>query len=311
MYALGLDFGGTKLTAGVVDLAARRIVDVVQVPTPSTAVEASESLLTESQHLNGIGSIRGIGVSFGGHVRENRILRSVQVAGWEDFPLVTALQARFGALPVQIANDANAVALAEWRFGAARDVRSLLYVTVSTGIGGGIVIDGKLYEGRNGMAGEIGHTLVAPDGPLCPCGKRGCLEAVAAGPGIARRMAELSAGQASNLLPGGRELTARDVARAAAEGNDFARQALSEAGAYLGTALANAVDLLDVDCIVIGGGVTRSGDLWWRTMKEAAQAAVFRWHSAIDLRPSGLGDYEGIWGAVALITGTLNETPIR
>mgnify|MGYP001206376804 CR=1 FL=1 len=309
MYALGLDFGGTKLAAGVVDLDARRIVDVVQIPTPPNAVQSCDALLSESLHLKGIGAIQGIGVSFGGHVRENRILRSVQVAGWEDFPLVTALQARFGALPVQIANDANATALAEWRFGAGQDVRSLLYVTVSTGIGGGIVIDGRLYEGRHGAAGEIGHTLVAPDGPLCPCGKRGCLEAVAAGPAIARRAVELF----SERLPGSSpELTARDVARLAAEGDDLARQALREAGIFLGTALANALNLLDMDCIVVGGGVTRSGDLWWQAVKDAAKDAVFRWHSAPDLRLSGLGEHEGIWGGVALIAGTLRaDMPIR
>ena len=148
MYALGLDFGGTKLAAGVVDLDTRLLLDAVQMPTPPTPAEACECLLAQSQRLSGIDSIQGIGVSFGGHVRANRIFRSVQVAGWEDFPLVTAIQARFGALPVQIANDANAVALGEWRFGAAQDARSLLYVTVSTGIGGGLVIDGKLYEGQ-------------------------------------------------------------------------------------------------------------------------------------------------------------------
>lgn len=305
MIVLGLDFGGTKVAAGIVDLEARRLVAAAQAPTPPDAAAALTAALTLSRSLPGIDAITGIGVSFGGHVRANHILRSVQVAGWEDFPLDVRLREQFGLLPVRIANDANGVALAEWRFGAARDVHSFLYVTVSTGIGGGVVIDGSLFEGKNGMAGEIGHVIVEPEGPLCGCGKRGCLEALAAGPAIARRAAQLLAQPPDTSGGQALVLTAKAVAQLAAAGNEPARQALIEAATYLGRALGNALDVLDLDCVVLGGGVTRSGDLWWQHVRAAARAAALVWDAPPDLRCSALGDYEGIWGAAALIMDEL------
>ena len=185
---LGLDLGGTKLAAGLVDLAATRLIDAAQTPTrrASGAAVTLVDMLDLVERLQAVDQITGVGVSFGGHVRDNQILRSLHVRGWSDFPLLEELRSRFAGCDVNIANDANAMAMGEWKFGAGRGASSLLYLTVSTGIGGGIILDGQLVEGHSGMAGEIGHTKVVPDGPLCTCGGHGCLEALAAGPAVVR-----------------------------------------------------------------------------------------------------------------------------
>ncbi len=303
--ALGLDFGGTKLAAGVVDLAARRMVEAVQVPTrhASSAAEGLADMLALVDRLRHLDGVTGVGVSFGGHVRGNRVLRSLHVPGWADYPLLEALQARFPACEVRIANDANTMAMGEWKFGAGQGASSLLYLTVSTGIGGGVILDGGLVEGHSGMAGEIGHTKVVPDGPLCPCGGHGCLEAVAAGPAIVRRAEALLAAQPgpASLLRAHGPLTSKIVADCAAQGDDVATAVLVEAGSYLGIGIANALTLLDVERVVIGGGVSRAGPLWWDAVLHAVQANLLPWSSPMDIRRSELGASEGIWGAAALV----------
>jgi glucokinase len=247
--------------------------------------------------------ITGIGVSFGGHVRHNKILRSLHVRGWSDFPLLEALRARFGDREVRIANDANAMAMGEWKFGAGRGANSLLYLTVSTGIGGGIILDGELVEGRSGLAGEIGHTKIVPDGPLCTCGGHGCLEAVAAGPAIVRHARALLAAQptVSSLLRDHALLTAKTIADRAHQGDELATSILITAGQYLGSGIANALNLLDVERVVIGGGVSRSGPVWWDAVLQTIHANVLPWQEVADVRRSEFGVHEGIWGAAALL----------
>ncbi|MCW5853797.1 MAG: ROK family protein, partial [Anaerolineae bacterium] len=181
MHLLGLDFGGTKLAAGLwrvgdpgLTRAARSATDIAA----GAAGDLRTMLAMARRRLDDVGVERGqlggVGISFGGHVdaEASVVLRSVHVPGWENRPLGADLAAEFG-VPTVVENDANAAALAEWRFGAGQGEPSLLYLTVSTGIGGGIVLDRQVYRGRHGMAGEIGHTVVAPNGPLCPCGRRG------------------------------------------------------------------------------------------------------------------------------------------
>jgi glucokinase len=303
--ALGLDFGGTKLAAGIVDLATERLVAAGQTDTPENAggEVACQTMIDLAMTLAGGDRIDRIGVSFGGHVRQNRILRSVQVAGWVDFPLAQRLAGHFGALPCRIANDGNAMALGEWRFGAGQGADSLLYILVGTGIGSGLVWGGQLYEGSSGLAGEFGHVVAVPDGPLCPCGKRGCLEAVAAGPAIARQAAEALAGPAAvrSALPERTPLTAKIVAELADQGDELARAILSQAARQVGLAVGNAVNLIDVERVVIGGGVSRSGELWWQALRRAAHETIIPWRDQIDIRCSELGEFEGVWAAVALV----------
>ena len=308
MYLLGLDFGGTKLAAGLwrvgdpaLTRSARAATDVA-----ASAAGALRTMLDMARRLLADVGVEpdllgGVGVSFGGHVDAEAgvVLRSVHVPGWEDRSLAAELTAEFG-VPSVVENDANAAALAEWRFGAGQGRPSLLYLTVSTGIGGGIVLDGQVYRGRHGMAGEIGHTVVAPNGPPCPCGRRGCLEAVAAGPAIARTARERLAADPTrpSLLRERPDFQAQDVAAAAVAGDVLAKETLDEALVYLGLGVANAINLLDPGCVVLGGGVTRMGAPLLSRVRQAV-----RDHALVpcDIRSAELGADVGVWGGLAVI----------
>ena len=308
MYLLGLDFGGTKLAAGLWRVGAPTLTRAARCGTDvaAGAAGALRSMTDMARRLladAGVepGGLGGVGVSFGGHVdaEAGLVLRSVHVPGWENWPLGADLAAEFG-VPAPVENDANAAALAEWRFGAGQGQPSLLYLTVSTGIGGGLVLNGEIYRGRHGMAGEIGHTVVAPNGPLCPCGRRGCLEAVAAGPAIARLARERLAADPMrpSLLRERPDFQAQEVAAAAEAGDPPAREAVDEALGYLGLGVANAVNLLDPGCVVLGGGVTRMGSpLFNRVRQLVGEHALV----PCDIRSAELGDDVGVWGALAVI----------
>jgi glucokinase len=303
-YVLGLDFGGTKLAAGIVDLESNRLIAEARGATPQHegASAAFEKMLQLSEQLEQIENIKAIGVCFGGFVRHGEIVRSLHVEGYAEFPLRKRLHERFGDCEIRIANDANAVALGEWKFGAGQGVNSMLFLTVSTGIGGGIILDGRLIEGPKGLAGEIGHVIVVPNGRQCPCGRRGCLETVAAGPSMVRTALELmQQSDKPSLMRDQKALTAIDIDKFANQGDELASQVVYEAARHLGTVIGNTVNLLDVERVVIGGGVSRSGSLWWNSLKETVRSIILPWHDNVEIRHSALGKNEGIWGAVALL----------
>lgn len=303
---LGLDFGGTKLAAGIVNLTDRRLVASARLQTTAEggARRAVAEMIALARTLEHDRLIDAIGVSFGGHVHANQILRSLHIPGWEAFPLGKVLSDAFHIDRIAIANDANAVALAEWKFGAGRGAESLLYLTVSTGIGGGLIMGGKLIEGATGNAGEIGHMKLVPHGPVCTCGRRGCLEALAAGPAIARRARErLAEAEApASLLADIEDLTAEAVSTAVEQGDALAESVIREAAHYLGTGIANAINVIDVARVVVGGGVSRAGHLWWNTVQAATRDALLPWRPPVSLQRSELGSDEGVWGAAALVS---------
>jgi len=291
---LGLDFGGTKLAAGIADEAGRLLVQDRR-PTDAEAGPAG-AVAAFQEMVSGFGAVArdvsSIGISFGGPVNTERThtLLSHHGPGWEDFPLVARVADIWG-LPVTMDNDANACALGEVRFGAGRGQRNVLYVTVSTGIGGGIVVDGELYRGARGISGEIGHTIVRPDGPPCACGKLGCLEATSAGPAIAL----------AYLLASGIETTAEGVFARAREGNGSAHHVLNAAIRSLGIGLANAINLLDPDLVVVGGGVSKAGDALFGPLRDAVREfCAPSPPDAVPIVSAELGDAVGILGAVAL-----------
>jgi glucokinase len=296
---LGLDFGGTKLAAGFADESGR-LLSFARCPTDPSAgpIGALAAMRALAENM-GQAAPQAVGISFGGPVDSSRqrCLLSHHGPGWEDFPLVERV-AEIWHRPVVMDNDANAAALGEFCFGAGRDQRNLLYVTVSTGIGGGVILDGEIYRGSHGLSGEIGHTIVAADGPLCACGKRGCLEAFASGPAISRTYAR-EARLASD------KVTAENVFANAASGDQIARQVLDRAIQALGIALANASNLLDPDIIVIGGGVSGAGDALFRPLSQimhslSAPAPA----DVVAIVPAELGDAVGVLGAVALVSST-------
>ena len=301
---LAFDFGGTKLTAAsllVNQLTAntpqwqahRRVFS----PHDGTAQFDINTMIQLGQELLGTQTLVGLGVSFGGPVDYDAglVRLSHHVPGWENTPLQRILQDAFHA-PVQVDNDANVAALGEWRFGAGCGVDSLLYITVSTGVGGGWVLDKRPFRGSAGMAGEIGHTVVDPSGPICLCGKRGCVERLASGPYMAQ---DLAAKQGVS----GEQISGKDVADMAAQGNGDAQRILLRGAWALGTGIGNAANLINPQRIVLGGGVTKSGDLWWKTVRQIAHETALP-EVSFDIVPTALADDAPLWGAIALASQT-------
>lgn len=295
MY-LSLDFGGTKLAAGLVDLENGLLLASAQIPTPPDAADSFQAVLALAGSLVSVNDhLDGVGVSFGGLVEPGgrSVRRSHHVPGWDNFPLAERLEAHFG-VPAQVANDADAAALGEYHFGAGRGAGSLLYLTVSSGIGAGIVLDGKLLPGAHALAGEMGHMCLLPDGPLCPCGRRGCLEALASGRSIARRMSELCPHD-----PSGQPWTAQSVAQAAASGDPTAQAVWSEAMRWLGIGIANAANLLDPGRVVVGGGLSRAGVQLFEPVRAAALPVLIS--PEIEIVPGALDVAANLLGAAALL----------
>ena len=306
---LALDFGGTKHSVALAEAGASEWLDLRRTPSPLGA-NARTDIATVIDLARGVLAGRtpsAVGVSFGGPVNAEAgvVLLSHHVPGWENTPLRDLLQDEFG-VPASVDNDANVAALGEWRFGAGQGLASLLYVTVSTGVGGGWVLDGRIFHGADSMAGEIGHTVVQPDGPVCVCGRRGCVESLAAGPNLARRArervtADPQSGEVMRQLAGGdvSELTAKHVAKAAAVGDALACEVLDEAARALGLGLGTAITLMNPQRVILGGGVTKSGDRWWQTVQAAARSNVLP-EMRVDIVPAALGDDAPLWGAIAL-----------
>ncbi|PID86780.1 MAG: sugar kinase [Chloroflexi bacterium] len=298
---LALDFGGTKLSAAVAAvteleqdsphwLARERVFS----PEDGAAQFDIETMIALGKQLLSGERPFAVGVSFGGPVDYHAgIVRlSHHVPGWENIPLRDMLTEEFAA-PVQVDNDANVAALGEWRFGAGRGVDSLFYVTVSTGVGGGWVLNGRCWRGHAGMAGEIGHTVVEPNGPVCLCGKRGCVERLASGPYMAQDFMALHPDM---------EVTGKELAELAVNGHVDAERILLRGAKALGVGIGNAANLLNPQQFILGGGVTKSGEKWWQTVRQAAQETALP-EVHFEVVPAAFADDAPLWGAVALAIG--------
>lgn len=310
---LALDFGGTKLAAGLVNLDGGTLVTHVRAPTP-VGGGAAGSLRTMFQlgdaALQGLAGrpLHGAGVSFGGPVdaATGTVLRSLHVAGWDQVPLASLVSGHFGVV-ARMDNDANAAALGEWRFGVGRGSRCMAYYTLSTGVGGGIILGGTLFHGATGVAGELGHVIVDRNGPPCPCGNRGCVEALCSGPAIARRAREAVAQSSLPTLlrdVGGGEasFTAATVAAAASQGDAVALAVWREVADDLAVGMGNVVNVLNLDRIVIGGGVAQAGTLLLEPLRAALPRYVFpAAYEPLDVRLSCFGGTSGLYGAAALL----------
>lgn len=269
-WALAFDFGGTKLRAALVDIGKGRIADRISCPTP-VAGKAEACLdqmkrygkdLLQTSSLHG-DSIRAVGISFGGPIQTDRriVIGSMHVAGWEQIHLPEIMEETFGK-PAFMENDANAAALGEWFFGVGERTENFLYVQISTGIGAGLILNKRIFRG-GGLAGELGHTRIIDNGPICSCGRRGCLESLASGWAIAREGRFLVSAGRSKILTEiccGVEtrLTAEMVFKAAEQGDPACLQAIQAAVRHLAAGIANVICLLDPDIIAIGGGLTRT-----------------------------------------------------
>ncbi len=287
---LAVDVGGTKLAAGLVD-ADGTVRRAERVPTGYDPWTALSGLL---ERVRGGEPVCGVGVGCGGPTSwPEGVVSPPNTAAWRDgFPLLAALRSVYAPLPVRMHNDAVALAVGEhWR-GAGRGTADLLGMVVSTGVGGGVVTGGRVLQGRSGNAGHIGHLVVEPGGPPCGCGGRGCLEAVARGPAVVAWARE-------------RGCSARDgaaLAVLAAAGEPVAVAALARAGRALGTGIAGAAALLDVDLVVLGGGFAQAGEPLWAPLRAAlAEHAGLGYLAGLRVLPAALGQHSGLVGAAALI----------
>ena len=315
---LGLDIGGTKIAAGLVSfegtLKVRREVPTEQERgfehSSGQMFRVVDALLEDAPRTGG--SVTGIGTCAPGPLRPNEgiLVNPPNLTGWEDLALRDLLRDRYG-VPVHIGNDANAAGLAEVLWGAAAGLRNVFYVTISTGIGTGIILDGRILLGRTGMAGEGGHVTIqhGPDAPRCKCGNLGCIEAYASGTSAARRARD----RLQRMTPpppvltretGGdwAGLTMKQIAAAAEKGCTFSREVIRETGTLVGIWLGSVVSLLDPEMIVIGGGVARIGDpLFQPIREELPRRTINRFAAETPVVRARLDQDVGIYGAAALV----------
>ena len=312
-YLGAVDLGGSKILSVIAQSDGRRLAEDRRSTSaeegPEVVLERIVGSLEMALAKAGLqrGDLAAVGICSPGpcDIDAGVIGRAPNLPGWRDVPICRYLEERLG-VPTRLENDATAAALGEHVYGAGRGCRHLIYITVSTGIGGGLIIDGRLYRGATGVGGEIGHMIIDPDGPLCGCGSRGCLEAFASGTAIAARGEELVAQGGSALLAklareeGG--LTAETVCRAAEEGDSASRDIIQRAGYYLGVGLASYVNIFNPEIIIIGGGLAKAGDLLLGPARAEMEArAMPEALKAVQLKPAELGDYVGVMGMVALL----------
>lgn len=285
---LGLDIGGTK-SAAVIGDTDGTILARVSAPTPRDSWQGAIALLCglirQVCHDHGVApaDMAALGVSCGGPLDSATgiVYAPPNLPAWEAVPLKSFLEAEFG-LPTRLENDANATALAEHRWGAGQGCRDMAFLTMGTGIGAGLILDGRLYRGRRDLAGEVGHTTVLPNGPLCPCGKRGCLEALASGTSLARMGRERYKEDA---------LTAHDICARARSGDPIAQGIIADVALYMGIGLANLLHTLNLERIVLGTLAVHAADLLLEPIRAATQQHCWpRVWEGVSILPAALGD---------------------
>ncbi|MBI4166735.1 MAG: ROK family protein [Acidobacteria bacterium] len=315
-YIIGIDVGGTKVAGGLVDLTARLVKSAVVPTRAEKGFKASFGQIAKLISVlvkcaGGRERILGIGICAPGphNPQTGLVINPPNLPGWRNIQLTRLIESKFG-VPTKVENDANAAGLAEVLFGAAVGYRDIFYVTVSTGIGTGIIIDRKIYHGKNGVAGEGGHVSIDYKSPYrCGCGTLGCIEALAAGPGMARRARvrleqEHSAPSLLRELSGGHHelISPKMIEQAARQRDPIAREVLDETGFFLGVWLAGMITLLDPEAIVIGGGVARIGKPLFDKVRQTIPHYTINRQFAVKtpILPAKLKTNVGVFGAASL-----------
>lgn len=318
-YGIGVDIGGTKVAAGVVD-GHGAVLDRRVAQTPSSSPAAIEDTIASLvRELRKTYRVQTVGIGAAGWVdTDQSTVRFSPHLAWREEKLRAQLERRID-LPLIVDNDANAAAWAEYRFGSGRRASVLACITLGTGIGGGLVLNGQLFRGSYGMAGEWGHMVVVPDGHRCECGNRGCWEQYASGNALVRDAREL-AGSGSPVVQGlvdavgGTEnITGAAITEAAVAGEPLARELLADIGRWMGVGVANLVAALDPELIVIGGGVSAAGDVLLTPIRETFERTLtgrgFRPQARIAL--AQFRNDAGLIGAADLARHSLFEPPGR
>jgi glucokinase len=302
--ALAIDIGGTKLAAAVADPGGR-VLTWDRVPTPVgldaeqlwRTLEALFTGVLEQAGIRDPAELAGVGCGCSGPMEwPAGVVSPLNTPGWRAFPLRARLARALPGLPVRVHNDAICVAAGEhWR-GAGRGHANMLGMTVSTGVGGGLILDGRMVNGASGNAGHIGHIVVDPDGPPCSCGGHGCVEAIAGGPLLA------AWAQEQGWRPGQLDATARELAADAAQGHPVGVAALRRAGRALGIGIASATSLCDLEVVAVGGGLSQAGPLLFDPLEQALREhARLDFARQVQVVPAALGQSAGLVGAAALI----------
>lgn len=324
-YIIGIDIGGTKIATGLVNCEFH-VVERTILPTPRDAraervleqiYRSVDAILQKSNITRS--DITGIGVVAPGPLNPDAgvVISAPNIPAFKDIPIVERLQGRFG-FPTRLENDANAAGLAEALFGSGVGCDHVFYTTVSTGIGTGIVINRRIYHGKNGTAAEGGHVTIDFRGPVCSCGRRGCIEAYASGPALARRAKERltsceGRSRILDLVDGDLErVTPVEISRAAEEGDPLAIELISETGEYLAIWLGGMVSLLDPDIVVIGGGLSLMGERLFSAIRERLPTySINPFAKDVPVVPARLQRDVGILGAAALfLEAKTDEAPI-
>ncbi|MBU7006267.1 ROK family protein [Phosphitispora fastidiosa] len=307
-FVIGIDLGGTNIKGALLDLDGG-IIEKREIPTlanagPEAVAGRIAGMITELEAaVRDTGkSVAGVGIGVPG--QPERSTGEVIFAPnlyWRNVPLVKYLR-RYTGLPVFLENDANVAALGEqWR-GAGQGSANMVMVTIGTGIGGGIVLDGRLYTGSNGAAGELGHAVIEPAGPQCSCGRRGCLETLTSATAMVRMAREALDRGVKTELSKEENLEARDIIMAAQAGDRLALDIVEKAAYYLGIGLGNIINILNPDTIVIGGGVSRAGELLFEPLCRNARANCLDCAgSIVRIVPAQLGNDAGFVGAAKLV----------
>ena len=296
------------MSRGLGDVYKRQILANVVLPTKAEEGEAAvlgrivqsidEVIVGSSTSID---EIEAIGIGSPGPLDAKKgIIITTPNLPFKNYNLVQPLKEKYN-IPVYLDNDANAAAIGEYMFGAGKGKNSIVYFTVSTGVGGGAVLDGKVYRGHTSNALEIGHTTVDPNGPRCNCGNLGCLEAMSSGTAIAKKGKEAVSTNVETSLKKHDTVTSYEVFKEAEAGDEVAKDIIDNALTYLGIGVANAISTFDPEMIIIGGGVSKAGDIVFDTVKKVVNKRCFKsMAESCEIVPAGLGSDAGVVGAVAL-----------
>ncbi|MFN2417458.1 MAG: ROK family protein [Candidatus Limnocylindria bacterium] len=316
---LGIDIGGTKLVFGVVMPDGRVMAEVRE---PSHAEDGPDAMIDRiierarevvsdagwsTDHLD------AVGIGCGGPLDPWRgvIRNALNMPGWIDIPLVTRIESALGR-PTFVDNDANAAALGEQRFGAGRGVRNFVYLTISTGVGGGLILDDRLYHGENGNGGELGHISVRVGGRSCHCGSNGCIETYCSGTSIAARARDALVADPSGLLAerDATQIRAEDVVAAARDGDPLASSLWAETMELLGGGVVSIIHAFNPRLVILGGGVTGAGDMLFGPVRRIVAERTMPWlGEVVEVVPAELGTMTGVLGAVAVALDRLEPMP--
>jgi glucokinase len=309
-YYIAIDIGGTQIRAALFPAEQPIPIQVVKINTQGDGEAPADRILNLVAKLSQNLTVSGIGVAAPGPIDpyQGIVIEAPNIPGWSNIRLRQIIEDRFH-VPTVLGNDANLAALAEWKYGIGQGHHNLIYITVSTGIGGGVIIDDQLLLGERGLAGELGHVTVLPDGPVCGCGIRGHLEAISSGPSIARWTEEQIKNGKTTILPKNQALYPKQIASAANEGDELAIQAFARAGKYLGIAFANYIHIFNPTIIIVGGGVSHVGSLLFDPILASLHENILSksYTENFKLSHVALGDDVGLMGALALVKTAIKD----